>query len=439
MDRCERQPASSSRQAFGRLRPLLVCLLIAVTLGCASKPESRTAAIRRPDTALAQTSAQARPAPVSGAAAATLVVNDADSANPALVPVSVSAPPGVDAPQDPISLPPGFSISIVAAGLVQPRFMAFDPEGNLIVGSLSGSVYRLPGANGSVQTLSQAPAPLLTGLKAPHSVAFADGYLYVAETGKITRYPYAADGTLGTPETVVDDLPPTGMHFTRTVVFGPDGLMYVGVGSSCNICTEQDPSRAAISDYNADGSNPTRFAWGMRNPVGITFQPSSGVLWATVNETDGQGDEIPPDLITAVQQGDNFGWPDCRPPDATPQDPGDDCSGVTPPSVAIQAHAAPLGLAFYTGNQFPADYQGDLFVVEHGSWDRQPPAPPQMVRVHFQDGQPVSVSDFATGWQTDTQGDRWGRPAGIIVAPDGSLIVSDDTSGLIYRISYSGS
>jgi glucose/arabinose dehydrogenase len=336
-------------------------------------------------------------------------------------------------------MPSGFAISLVAAGLDAPRFMAFDPAGNLIVGSNSGSVYRLNGSNGSINPVPAPPTPLLSGLRAPHSVAFNDGYLYVAETDRIRRFPYSPGAALGSPETVVGDLPLVGEHFTRTVVFGADGKMYVGVGSSCNICVEDDPRRAAISQYNADGSGWVRFAWGARNAVGLATQPSTGLLWATVNERDYQGNEIPPDLVTIVRQGDNFGWPDCLPPNATPQDPGDNCTGITPPTVGIQAHAAPLGLAFYTGAQFPSDYQGDLFVVEHGSWNRDPPAPPKIVRVHFENGQPTSVRDFATGWQTDNKPTRWGRPVGIVVAPDGSLIVSDDQAGYIYRISYGGS
>jgi glucose/arabinose dehydrogenase len=276
-------------------------------------------------------------------------------------------------------------------------------------------------------------------LRAPHSIAFFGGYLYVAETDRVLRYPYSAGGALGSPETVIGDLPLVGEHFTRTVAFGADGKMYISAGSSCNICVEQDPRRAAISQYNPDGTGWLRFAWGARNAVGLAVQPSTGLLWATVNERDNQGNEIPPDLVTIARQNDNFGWPNCQPPNAAPQDPGDNCSGITPPTVGIQAHSAPLGLAFYTGSQFPSDYQGDLFVVQHGSWNRQPPAPPQLLRVHFNAGQPVSVSVFATGWQTDDKPTRWGRPAGIAVAPDGSLILSDDQSGYIYRIAYGGS
>jgi glucose/arabinose dehydrogenase len=371
-------------------------------------------------------------------ATAPLLVDDAAAANPDLIPATVAIPPGFTAAPHTVMLPPGFTISLLATGLATPRFMAFDPAGNLLVGSLSGNVYRFPAANGSIAPAAQAPSPLLSGLTAPHSVAFDAGYLYVGETGRVSRYPYGADGTLGPRETAVGDLPVRGEHFTRTVAFGPDGNLYLGIGSSCNICDEQDNRRAAISRYNADGTGGVRFAWGTRNPVGLAFQPGTGALWATVNERDNQGNEIPPDLVTIVRQGDNFGWPDCQPPSATPQAAGDTCDGITPPTIGIQAHSAPLGLAFSTGSQFPAGYQNDLFVVQHGSWNRQPPAPPQILQIHFQAGSPVGVRVFATGWQTDAGGARWGRPAGIIAAPDGSLIVSDDTSGFLYRISYSG-
>jgi glucose/arabinose dehydrogenase len=403
----------------------------ALLLGCSSP-----AGTARPGGTAAPGGAVSRAGASSANAAqpaAPLVANNAASADPTLVPAAVAGAGALGRPV--LSLPPGFAVSIVASGLVEPRFMAFDPAGNLVVGSNGGSVYRLAAAGAGA---FGSPVPILTGLRAPHSVAFLGSDLYVAETNRVTRYSYASDGTLGPAETVIGDLPLVGEHFTRTIVFGPDGKLYLSAGSSCNICQEQDPRRAAISRYNADGSGWQRFAWGARNAVGLAVQPGTGRLWAAVNERDYQGNEIPPDYVTAVDQGDDFGWPNCLPPNAAPQDPGNDCSAVTPPTVAIQAHAAPLGLVFYTGGQFPADYQNDIIVVEHGSWNRQPPAPPQLVRIHFENGAPVSVRDFATGWQTDDAGTRWGRPAGIAVAPDGSLIVSDDTAGLIYRISYGG-
>ena len=213
--------------------------------------------------------------------------------------------------------------------------------------------------------------------------------------------------------------------------------MYVSVGSSCNICDEADERRAAVLRFAPDGSGYGRFASGLRNAVGLAVQPGAGLLFATVNERDNQGNEIPPDLVTIVQQGQNFGWPGCQPPSARPQEPGRDCSGVTPPTIAIQAHSAPLGLAFYTGQAFPPDYANDLFVVQHGSWNRDPPAAPKLLRIHFDADQPVVARDFLTGWQ-GADGNRWGRPAGVVVAPDGSLIVSDDQAGLIYRVAFVG-
>ncbi|MBV9356337.1 MAG: PQQ-dependent sugar dehydrogenase [Chloroflexi bacterium] len=332
-----------------------------------------------------------------------------------------------------VNLPAGFSIRQIADGLKAPRFMVFDQAGNLLVAEAgAGAVDRLfssPNGFGS-------PTTLISGLDAPSSLALNGGELYVGETGAVSRYAYDPAGAAGQREVVVPDLP-RGGHSTRTVVFGPDGDLYVGVGSSCNICTDGDQRRAAINRYDADGSKYERFAYGLRNAVGLAFQPGGTQLWATVNERDNQGNEIPPDLVTIVGEGENFGWPNCQPPNATPQQPGADCSDITPPTVGLQAHGAPLGLAFYEASQFPGDYSGDLFVAQHGSWNRQPPAAPKLVRLHFEQGLPVSAMDFATGWQA-ADGSRWGRPAGVVVAPDGSLIVSDDDAGVLYQIDYHG-
>jgi len=369
----------------------------------------------------------------------TLLVDDAAAAATAgdLVQRSLGVPPGVSGVgAHTLSAPAGFASSVIAAGLSQPRFMAFDDAGNLLVAAAgAGAVYRYPGTSGAIAPAPQPPAALINGLDAPSNIALYGGYLYVGETSAISRYAYdAATGSVGSREVVVPDLP-RGGHGTRTVAFGPDGWMYVSVGSSCNICDETDPRRAAVLRFAPDGSGYERFAWGLRNAVGLAIQPGSGLLWATVNERDNQGNEIPPDLVTIVQEGQNFGWPGCQPPAARPQEAGRDCSGISPPTIGIQAHSAPLGLAFYGGQAFPPDYANDLFVVQHGSWNRQPPAPPQVLRIHFDGDQPASVRTFVTGWQ-DEGGNRWGRPAGVVVAPDGSLIVSDDQAGLLYRISF---
>ncbi len=366
-----------------------------------------------------------------------LLVNDAATENPSLQPGPLV---GADGSQDSsrmVNLPAGFSISVLATGLSSPRFMAFDSQGNLLVAAQSGSVYRHPAASdGSIPPAAEAPKPLIGGLNRPSSLAFQGGYLYVGETSQISRYPYDPRGDVGNAEVVIPDLP-VGGHSTRTVEFAPDGSLFVSVGSSCNICVERDERRAAVIRYTPDGTNGQRFAWGLRNAVGLAFHPVTGTLWVTVNERDNQGNEVPPDLVTAVGPGEDFGWPACQPPDATPQSPDASCNGITPPTVGIQAHSAPLGLTFYTGSAFPSSFHGDLFVVQHGSWNRQPPAAPKILRIRFENGLPTAAEDFATGWQR-RDGSRWGRPAGVIVAPDGSLIVSDDTEGVIYRITYTG-
>ncbi len=371
-----------------------------------------------------------------------LVVNDAATANPELVPVEMEVAEGMEAPGTTVMLPPGFGIELLATGLSDPRFMAFDPQGNLLVaGRGDDAIYRYDaGEDGTIPPSAAPPAPLISGLHAPSNVAFyQDGdtlYLYVGETDRVTRFPYDPDGPVGEGEVVIPDLP-TGGHSTRTVAFGPDGKLYLAVGSSCNICVEDDERRAAVLRYNPDGSGYERFSWGLRNPVGLAFQPGTDLLWATVNERDHQGNEIPPDLVTIVVQGADYGWPYCQPPDGTPQEEGNDCSGVTPPTIGIQAHSAPLGLAFATSEALPEAMRGDLFVVQHGSWNREPPAAPKVLRIDMENGAPVAAMDFATGWQ-DENGNRWGRPAGIVMAPDGSIILSDDDAGVLYRITYTG-
>jgi glucose/arabinose dehydrogenase len=363
-----------------------------------------------------------------------LVVDDAATANPELVEVEVADPADFDVSGTTLQVPPGYSVSVVAAGLGDPRFMDVDTAGNLLVGTArQGIVYRFPFTEGQLGE----PEVLISGLEQPASVAlFAadDGeYLYVGETTQVSRFRYNPAGPVADQEVIIPDLP-TGGHRTRTVAFGPDGMLYLAVGSSCNICLEEEPLRATVSRANPDGSDLEIIATGLRNPVGLDFQPESGVLWATVNERDNEGNEIPPDLVTIVEEGANYGWPQCMPPAATPQESGADCSGVTPPTIGIQAHSAPLGLAFLDGEGIPADLSGDLIVVQHGSWNREPPAAPKLLLIDFEDGQPIGARDFVSGWQ-DASGERWGRPAGVIVAPDGSIIVSDDTNGLLYRIS----
>jgi glucose/arabinose dehydrogenase len=338
-----------------------------------------------------------------------------------------------------LTVPPGFAIDVFAKDVGSVRFMAVDPAGTLLVSEPSrGRVLALPDKNGDGK--ADATHVVAEGLDQPHGLAFRDGALYVAENARVLRFHYDPATMKATqPTVVVKSLPAGGGHWTRTVVFGPDGHLYVSVGSSCNVCRETDKRRGAVLRYNGDGSGEQIFASGLRNAVGLAFQPTTGVLWATVNERDWRGEDVPPDYVTEVKEGAFYGWPDCLVVGgkAIPDDRferGARCDKVTPPTLEIQAHSAPIGLAFYTGTQFPPDYRGSLFVAYRGSWNRTVPTGYKVVRIRFRDGRPAGVEDFATGWLEGVS--AWGRPVDLIVGRDGALYLSDQGAGRIYRISH---
>jgi glucose/arabinose dehydrogenase len=351
----------------------------------------------------------------------------------------VETPPGMKPPPEPIALPPGFVITVYAQDLAGPRMMAIGPQGDLYVAERGASrIIRLPDLNDD--GLADEVQVVGDGLDAPSSLAFyRDGSLYVGETTQVLRLsqPDAA-GVFQKRQVVIGGLP-AGGHSTRTVLFSPNWeTLFVSIGSSCNVCLENDPRRAAIVRYNPDGSGEQIYAKGLRNAVGITFRPGTGELWATNNGRDMMGDDLPPETINLVRMGDDFGWPRCHSGRISdPQFGGQDaCQGVTPPAVEMQAHSAPLGLTFYSGDQFPEEYRGNLFVAFHGSWNRSAPTGYKVVRIPFQNGNPGAVQDFAVGWLVN--GSAWGRPVDVITASDGSLFVSDDGGGKIYRITYMG-
>jgi len=327
-------------------------------------------------------------------------------------------------------VPRGFTVNLFAEGLNGVRYLALGP-GGAVYASMpgAGQIVRLVDANGD--GAADAPAQVvLAGLNDPFGIAFRGDTMYFAEQTAVKRL----DPGATTAVTLVSGLP-SGGHTTRTVVFGPDNLMYVAVGSSCNVCDDAPP-RAAVTRYNLNGSSPHTFATGLRNSVGLAFNPVTGELWANNNDRDNLGDDTPPEHLNILKEGKWYGWPQCYlPGKANPEYPGADCSGVQPPALTVQAHSAPLGLAFYTGAMFPADYAGDAFMTYHGSWNRSVPTGAKVVRVHVQNGQPASVDDFVTGWQL-ANGSRWGRPVGLLVMPDGALLVSDDTGDRIWRVSY---
>ena len=336
-----------------------------------------------------------------------------------------------------VQVPQGFEVSIFAEGLSGVRMLDMGPDDRLYaVRSQAGEVVRFElNADG---TANGGPTVVASGLRQPFGLAFRNGDLYVGETHQVIRL----TGPAFTRETVIVPGLPTGGHWTREIEFGPDGQLYVSVGSSCNLCEEDDARRAAVLRYAPNGSGEEIVAEGLRNTVGLAFHPETGELWANQNERDNLGDDVPAEELNILVPGgavEHFGWPYCY-EDRLPNPEYDDagrCLSTIPPALKMQAHSAPLGMVFYDGDQFPAEYRGDLFMAFHGSWNRSDPTGYKVVRVRVENGQPVSYEDFAAGWLS---GGRTvlGRPVAVEVGLDGSLYISDDGGGLIWRVRWVG-
>ena len=377
---------------------------------------------------------------------ATAVPTTAPSSTPTPAPTVPSGPPQAhQVAGGTIMLPAGFNIGVFAEDLGGPRFMAVRPSDGLLFATdmRGGRILVLPDANhdgkaDSVQVFA-------SGLNLPSSLAFYQDWLYVGETNQVSRFraPQGALKPEGGKEVVVPNLPSGGGHFTRTVAFSPDGRLFISVGSSCNVCVESDNRRAAILVANADGSQLRLYATGLRNAVGLAFQPGTNQLWATVNGRDNLGDNLPPDDLRRVDDGVFYGWPYCydgEHPNPEFNDSGK-CAGVPPDTVALPAHSAALGLTFGQGLQAPQPYQDSIYIAYHGSWNRSIPTGYKVVRVPLVNGQPGQPEDFAWGWlpgSAQNPGQVWGRPVGVTVGSDGALYVSDDSTGLVYRIWFGG-
>ncbi len=332
-----------------------------------------------------------------------------------------------------VEVPQGFEASIFAAGLPGVRMLELGPDDRLYAArSSAGEVVRFDlNADG---TANGTPTTVVSGLTLPYGLAFRGGDLYVGETHQVVRL----TGPGFSQETLVVQGLPRGGHWTREIAFGPDDQLYVSVGSSCNICEEADERRAAVVRYAADGSGEEIVGLGLRNAAGLAFHPGTGELWASQNERDRLGDDVPAEELNILVPGgavEHFGWPYCYEAGVPNPEYADAqrCTGTIAPALEMQAHSAPLGMVFYDGEQFPEEYRGDLFIAFHGSWNRSERTGYKVVRVRVEDGRPVSYEDFATGWLTGSGSVR-GRPVAVEVGPDGSLYVSDDGMGRIWRV-----
>lgn len=345
-----------------------------------------------------------------------------------------------------IAVPSGFEVTVFAEGLDGPRFSHVGPDGHLYVADRGNDrVVRLPDANGDGVT--DAVEVFADELDSVHSLVFHEGAWYVGvPSGVIRLEDTNGDGTADSRTTLIDNYTPAGQHSTRTVAFLPDGRLLISAGSTCNVCLEDDPRRAAVTVYDSPvGQDQLTgeqiFATGLRNAVGLAVNPTTNQLWATNNGRDLMGDDLPPESIYIVEEGNNYGWPFCHSGDIVDPDMGepDSCDRVEPPAATMQAHVAPLGMTFYTGDSFPEEYHGDLFIALHGSWNRSEPVGYSIVRLPLDNGQPTRrpVEDFAVGWLQDDNSAS-GRPVDVTVGADGALYVTDDKGGFVYRIGYNG-
>ncbi len=339
-----------------------------------------------------------------------------------------------------IELPEGFTIEIHARDVKNARAMCWGEKGTLFVGSRSaGLVHALQDTDGDGKP--DKSHIIARGLKMPVGVTFRDGDLYVSAVEKIVRFRGIEDrlDDPPAPEVVVDDLPEETSHGWRFIAFGPDGRLYVPVGAPCNICLRDEKIFASITSMDPQGGDRRIVANGVRNTVGFDWHPTTGQLWFTENGRDWMGDDLPPcELNRLENEGDHFGFPYCHGRAISDPEFGGErsCSEFEPPVLEMQAHTAPLGMRFYTGDQFPQRYHNAIFIAQHGSWNRSSPVGYQVVVAFPQADGSVTSEVFAKGWLKGAR--ATGRPVDVLVAPDGSLLVSDDAANMIYRISYNG-
>lgn len=344
-----------------------------------------------------------------------------------------------------IKAPAGFTVEPFASGLKNARIVVVSDKGFIYVSRRDqGDVLLLKDENADGKA-DAAPVTVANRAQA-HGLAIKDGRLYLATVKEVFAADIRNDGTLGPLTMIIGDLPDAGQHPNRVMKFGPDGMLYISVGSTCNACNESNAENATMLRVAPDGKSRTIFASGLRNTIGYDWNPETGELWGMDHGIDFLGDEVQPEELNRIEIGKQYGWPHVwgdggLNPQSTP---AGDVTKVqwreqsTPMTLGYAAHAAPMQMIFYSGSAFPAEYQGDAFVTMRGSWNRNPASGYEIVRIHFDKGQPVSIEPFVTGFLTDGGKTHIARPVGLATAKDGSLLMSDDANGVLYRIAYAG-
>lgn len=342
---------------------------------------------------------------------------------------------------DSLQIPQGFSISIYADNVPNARTLALGDDGVVYVGTRKqGAIYAIHDKNGD--GVAEKKYLIATGLNMPNGVAYKEGDLFVAEVNKISRYKEIAKKLNNPPkaDVIYDKLPSDQHHGWKYLRFGKDNKLYTSVGAPCNICLPEKNIYSSLVRLNEDGSDFEILAQGIRNSVGFDWQPETDKLFFTDNGRDHLGDDIPADELNYwSKKGQHFGFPYCHAGDILESELDVDkkCKEFTAPEWKFQAHMAPLGMRFYTGKQFPQRFKNQLFVAQHGSWNRTKPHGYRIAVVNFIKGKPVSEYTFISGWLT-CEGEVLGRPTDILQMPDGSLLITDDTLGVIYRVEYKG-
>lgn len=344
-----------------------------------------------------------------------------------------------------LKAPAGFSVTAFATGLKNARILVVAPNGDVYLSRRDqGDVLLLRDTNGDGRADG---APITVASRAgAHGLAIRDNKLYLVTVKELFVADILGDGRLGELKMLIGDLPDAGQHANRTIGFGPDGLLYLSAGSTCNVCNENNPENATILRIAPDGKQRSIFATGLRNTIGFGWQPQTGELWGADHGIDFLGDTQQPEEVNKIELGKMYGWPHVYAggeiyPQSTPV--GDITkeqwkARSTPMVVGWNAHAAPMQLVFYTGAAFPSEYRGDAFVTMRGSWNRAKPSGYEIVRVRFTNGQATSVEPFVTGFLTDGGKTHIARPVGLVLAKDGALLMADDANGVIYRVAYNG-